>query len=98
MTIKTPETLRQLAFSKSVAEELSNLLADEDDDKFNVVAFELAKALIGRIEHAIDVLNCENDELNRADEEEDAIHSAAKRSRDAARAMRHSGPGYALEA
>ena len=96
MTIKTPETIRQLAYAKRVAEELSDIIAKEDDDKFNVVAFELAQALIGRIEHAIDMLNMENEELNRKYAEEDAIHSAAKRAKEAAKAM--CDFGYALGA
>lgn len=97
MTIQTPDTLRQLCYAHKVAESLSKMLVERDDEVFDPVAYELAIGLSRRIEHAIDTLNVENDALSRAQEEE-SIHSAAKLAKYAAIAKAKSADsGYALE-
>lgn len=63
--IQTPQTLRQLCYLQKIAESLSTILSDADDDKFNPVAFELANAIERRIGCTIDLLNAENVRLNR---------------------------------
>lgn len=66
MTIHTKETVRQLAYALAVAEELSDKLADCDDEEFNPVAYELAKGLVRRIRRACDTINAENEAIDNA--------------------------------
>ena len=66
MKIQTPETMRQLTYAMQVAERLAYMLADCDDEDFHPAAYELANALTRRIGKACNMLNAENEAINRA--------------------------------
>ena len=66
MKIQTPETMRQLAYAMQVAEKLAEMLSNCDDEDFNPAAYELATGLTRRIGKAYNVLNAENEAINRA--------------------------------